>query len=279
MQWNKKKIIAASALLLCLAQPIWADEPRPAEEGDMLLTAEEMAESRRVQFVVREDTAIEVDGVTEGKPSEVRGTTWIYDLPAMKLGRHHVKLTHPRTHSWEAVLMVTKDYPQDAEGLWDLSDKLDYSRVHAQEESVISKNEIWTAPLSGRIEKKKASLYREPTESAEKLGELTEGAEISIFGQGSLSGGEMEISAESLLVTFEDGSECTLTGADRITLVDWEGGWAQCEIEREGKQRTFITEEGNLKFVSPWYHVEVMDKDAPYTAWVKAEDVKVIEKK
>ncbi len=139
MKWNKKEIIAA-ALLICLSGPALAEEARPAESG-VLIAAEEMAETRRVQFIVREDTAIEVDGEILKGPSEVRGTTWFYDVPELKLGRHHVKLTHPRTNSWQGVLVVTKDYPGTLDGYWDLSTKLDYGHFQKKEECVKEKKE------------------------------------------------------------------------------------------------------------------------------------------
>lgn len=272
MKRNSKKFIAASALFLCLSAPAFAEEPQPTESG-VLVAAEEMAETRSVRFVVREDTAMEVDGERLSGPSEKRGTTWFYDAPALKLGRHHVKLTHPRTNSWEAVLVVTKDYPA-GDGEWNLSDKLDYGRVHEKEEPAISKNEIWMAPQSGRVQAAKAALYSEPTETSEKVAELTEGTEISIFGKGALSGKEMKISAARLTVTLEDGSAYTLTEKDAITLLDRDNGNAQCEIEVDGVKHTFITAEGNLTFIRPWYHVEVLG-DAPCVSWVEGSGIVV----
>lgn len=273
MKRNTKKLIAASALLLCLSAPVFAEGPAPAESG-VLIAAEEMNETRRVQFIVREDTAIEVDGEKLSGPSEKEGTTWIYDIPALKLGRHHVKLTHPRTNAWEAVLLVTKEYPEGTDGAWNLSDKLDYGRVHEEGGAVISKNEIWMAPTAGRVQADKVFLYQEPTETSEKVGELTKGAEVSIFGKGALSSGEMRITAARLTVTLEDGSAYTLSEKDAITLLDLENGNAQCEIEVDGQKHTFLTAEGNLKFPRPWYHVEVLGGE-PCVAWIEASALAV----
>ncbi len=272
MKYDTKKFIAASALFLCLAAPAFAEEPQPTESG-VLVAAEEMSETRSVQFAVREDTAIEVDGEKLSGPSEKRGATWLYDAPALKLGRHHVKLTHPRTSSWEGVLLLTKDYPA-GDGVWDFSDKLDYGRVHEKEEPVISKNEIWMAPQLGRVKAEKAALYAEPIETSEKVGELTEGAEISIFGKGALSGKEMKISAARLTVTLDDGSVYTLTEKDAVTLLDRDNGKVQCEIEVGGVKHTFITAEGNLTFIRPWYHVEVLDGE-PIVAWIEGSGIVV----
>ncbi len=130
MKWNKKEIIAA-ALLFCVSCPAFAADVEPAA-SETPLAIEEVTQARQVQFVVREDTVVELDGEVLKGPSEVKGTTWFFDVPELKLGRHHLKLTHPRTNSWEGDIVVTEDEPEGEDGHWNLTEKLDYGHYQKQ---------------------------------------------------------------------------------------------------------------------------------------------------
>lgn len=275
--------LGSGAAMAAEALPLPAEAAAEAEtistEAEVLPTEEERLpseESRALRLVVREETAIEVDGETLAGPAEVRGTTWFYDAK-LALGRHEVKLSHPRAGCWDGFLLVTQDYPEG--GVWNLSAKLDYTRVHEVGEKVSRLSERWLEPLVLEIAGERAVIYQEPRETAAKVAELLKGAKVTAFGCGSESGEELAIRGETLSVTFEDGTTRELTKAERFTLVDRMGGRATCEIETQGEKHLFLVSEADIDFARPWYHVEGTGEAGPFAGWARAEDVKAPDKK
>ncbi len=276
-----KKIIMTAMLACCLfggaamaqdAAPAKAEAPAAVAEA--LPTAKE---SRDLYLVVREGTSIEVDGKTLYGPSEVRGTTWFYK-GKLDLGRHEVKLAHPKAGNWEGSLLVTKEYPAK-NGVWNLADKLDYTHVHEDGEKVHRLSERWLEPLTMEISEETAAVFQEPREDAEKVAELPKGTKVTAFGCGSESGEELSIRDEKLTVTLEDGTTHELTKKDRFTLVDRSGSLAACEMDIQGENHLFVVSETAIDFAHPWYHVEGTIQESPFAGWIKAADVKLPEEK
>lgn len=150
MNRKTKTLILAG---MCFLVPVGMTSAEEAVSTDVhpVMQSEYQVETRAVNFLVEEKTVMELDGKELSNPMKQGRKTYVYSVPEVKIGRHHVKLIHPLGPIWEGTIMVTDKFPPLETNNFSLLGKLDFAKAMTAEKQTAVPGETKVPPQMGYV--------------------------------------------------------------------------------------------------------------------------------